>query len=102
MGMRAQVLVVALLGAVGCAGGTVDEGDHGDAQMVAALSMSVLYQLVTPAGPGSTGPLALRRANAVPTALAPTYGAPTVPAAVQLASDAQTTQAALDAVLAIR
>lgn len=67
---------------------------------MATLSTSVLYQLVTPAPPDATGPLALRRANAVPTTVSPTYGAPTLPA-VRLAADAHTTQPALDAVLAI-
>jgi len=98
--MRMATLIL-LAACSGCAGGTVDEGDSGgDEQVVAALSSSILYEWVTPAHPGDTGPLALRRANAVPTTLAPTYGAPTLPA-IHLASDAQTSQAALDDVLAL-
>jgi hypothetical protein len=41
--------------------------------------------------------LALRRANAVPSTLSPTYGAATLPN-VDLAGDAKTTQAALDTI----
>ena len=95
-------VLVAALAPVGCVAGAVDSGSGGDEgeQVVAPLSSSVLYQYVTPTDPSATGPLALRRANAVPSTLAPTYGAPTLPV-VSLASDASTTQAALDAVLAI-
>src|SRR5690348_1838502 len=98
MPFRIQSMVVAALAAGGCAGGTVDEG--GDEQVVTALSSSVLYQLVTPTPPDATGPLALRRANAVPSTLNPEYGLPTLPE-IELASDANTTEAALDAVLDI-
>jgi hypothetical protein len=99
--MRVRVYVfAAALAAAGCAGGTVDDGSGADEQVVTALSSSLLYQLVTPTPDGATGPLALRRANAVPTTLNPEYGLPTLPE-IHLAADATTTQAALDDVLAI-
>ncbi len=99
--MRLRVLILTgVLGLAGCVGGTVDDGVGGDEQTVAALSSSVLYMYVTPTDPTATAPLALRRANAIPTALAPTYGAPVLPH-VELAADAQTTEAALDAIFAI-
>lgn len=93
-------VLVAAFASMGCAGGTVDEGGAGDEQTVAAVSSTALYEYVTPTDPTATAPLALYRANAVPTALSPTYGAATLPD-VRLASDAQTTQAALDAVFGI-
>jgi hypothetical protein len=95
--MRLGTLIV-LAACSGCAGGTVDDGN--DEQVAAAISSSVLYQFVTPTDPTATGPLALRRANAVPTTLSPTYGAPTLPE-VHLAADAHTTEAALDAIFDI-
>src|SRR4051812_29912171 len=99
--MRAQIwMFVAALVPLGCAGGTVDAGDPGDEQTVAALSTSTLFEIVTPTDPSATAPLALFRANAVPTTLSPTYGAATLPD-VRLAADAHTTQAALDEVFNI-
>jgi hypothetical protein len=67
----------------------------------AAVSSGLTYFYVSALEPGSIGfgPLALRRANAKPTTLSPTYGAATIPD-VALAADALTTQAALDAVIA--
>lgn len=99
MRLETVVMVVALAGA-GCAGGTVDGGDDGDEQVVAAISSSLLYEYVTPTDPTATNPLALYRANAVPSTLSPTYGAATLPD-VELAADATTSAAALDAVFAI-
>jgi len=99
MRLGAWLLVAALAGA-GCAGGTVDGGDDAGEQVVAALSSSTLYEYVTPTDPTATNPLALYRANAVPSALAPTYGAATLPD-VRLAADATTNEAALDAIFSI-
>ena len=97
--MRLRTWLLAAAFAGGCAGGTVDEGDDGSEQ-TAAVSTSILYEYVTPTDPTATNPLALRRANAVPSALSPTYGAATLPN-VELAGDAKTTQAALDAIFDI-
>jgi hypothetical protein len=97
--MRLGALVlVGMLGSIGCVGGTVDESGSGGEQTVAALSTSLLYMYVTPTDPTAIAPLAQRRANAVPGTLDPTYGAPIL-ADVVLAADATTTEAALDAVL---
>jgi hypothetical protein len=96
--MRLQLCVlIAALAPIGCAGGTVDGGADGDAEVVGELSTSTLYEYVSPTDPTATNPLALYRANAVPGALSPTYGAATLPD-VSLAPDAHTTQAALDAI----
>ncbi|MDB4971127.1 MAG: hypothetical protein JWN44_6816 [Myxococcales bacterium] len=96
------VLTAALL-AGGCVGGTVDEesavAGTNEVESLFSTNAGLIYFYVTPAGPGSTAPLALRRANAKPSSLNSTYGAPILPR-VRLASDAHTSKAALDRVLA--
>ena len=85
----------------GCIG-TVDETGSDPAQSEPALSTGgVLYFYATPAAPGSSGPLAFRRANAKPGVLNPTYGLAVVPPLVRLAADAQVTQNDLDTLLAV-
>ena len=95
--MRLRTWLLAAAFAGGCAGGTVDAGDDDGSEQTAAISTSILYEYVTPTDPTATNPLALRRANAVPSTFNPTYGAATLPN-VDLAGDAKTTQAALDAI----
>jgi hypothetical protein len=88
--------------AAGCAGSDEGAAGAGEEQAEAPLfgSSSPLYFYVSAAQPGSIGgPLVLRRANAKPTTLSPTYGAPTLPA-IKLAADATATQAQLDALIA--
>jgi hypothetical protein len=94
-------VVVGFAVVAGCAVGGEDESIEGE-QITSEVSSKIIYEYVTPIAPGSQGfgPLALRRANAKPGTLNPTYGAATLPA-VKLASDALVTQAELDAVLAI-
>src|SRR5262245_22833416 len=93
------VLLPSLLAA--CAGGTVDEGapDHAEASL-SGWSSSLIYSFVSAVPPDAQGgPLALRRANAVPGGVqGSTFGYATLP--YVSAADAQT-QAALDALLAI-
>jgi hypothetical protein len=99
---RLQWVLAVVFAAAGCAGGTIDENasDPGnEAEAAFSNASGLLYFYVTPTEPGSTNPLALRRANAKPTTLSPTYGLPILPD-VRLAHDARTTKAALDAVLA--
>lgn len=99
--MRWMVVVVVAL--TGCAvGGDEDVGYSTGQSDESALSSSLVYFYVSPTAPGSQGfgTLALRRANAKPTTLKPTYGAATLPE-LRLAGDALTTQAALDAVQGI-
>src|SRR5262249_45634194 len=98
-GMRRFLLPLLLMGCVG----TVDETGEDPTQSEQALSTGgVLYFYATPAAPGSSGPLALRRANAKPGVLTgPTYGLAIVPPLVRLASDAQVTRDDLDALLAV-
>ncbi len=94
-------MVVVVVGVTGCAvGGDEDYGS--DQSEESALSSGLVYFYVSPTAPGSQGfgTLALRRANAKPSTLKPTYGAATLPE-LRLAGDALTTQAALDAVTAI-
>jgi hypothetical protein len=101
--MRCLPWIVGVVVAVsGCAIG----GDESSAAYSAtsddeaAVSSGLMYWYVSPLEPGSQGfgPLALRRANAKPTTLSPTYGAATIPG-VKLAGDAVTTQAALNSVI---
>ncbi len=100
--MRCLPLFVGVVVAVtGCAVG----GDEPSAATYstadeAAVSSGLLYFYVSALEPGSQGfgPLALRRANAKPGTLNPTYGAATIPG-IKLAGDAVTTQAALNSVI---
>jgi hypothetical protein len=100
---RLRWVLVVVFAAAGCAGGTIEDASDPGAETETEAAFSnasgLLYFYVTPTEPGSTNPLALRRANAKPTTLSPTYGLPILPD-VRLAHDARTTQAALDAVLA--
>jgi hypothetical protein len=96
-------IIAVVVGVTGCAEGTAEDPAYASASSEeAAVQSGLLYFYVSPTAPGSQGfgTHALRRANAKPTTLSPTYGAATLPA-LELASDAVTTQAALDAVLAI-
>src|SRR5689334_11040909 len=98
--MRCLPWILGVVVAVsGCAiGGDESSADYSStSDDQAAVSSGLLYFYVSPLEPGSQGfgPLALRRANAKPTTLSPTYGAATIPG-VKLAGDAVTTQAALN------
>lgn len=102
--MRCLSWILGVVVAVsGCAVGGDEAGvssTHAEDQ--SAVSSGLLYFYVSPLEPGSQGfgPLALRRANAKPSTLSPTYGAATIPG-IRLAADAVTSQAALDSVVAI-
>jgi hypothetical protein len=93
-------LVGVVVAVAGCAVGADEE--IASTSDEAAVSSGLLYYYVSPLEPGAQGfgPLALRRANAKPSTLSPTYGAATVPG-LRLASDTVTTQAALDGVIGI-
>lgn len=101
--MRYSSLFVAVaVGVAGCAEAT-DEDQYASTETQtdeSAVSSGLLYFYVSPLAPNSQGfgPLALRRANAKPSTLSPTYGAATLPE-IRLADDALTTQTALDAVI---
>lgn len=100
--MRCLPWILGVVVAVtGCAVGGEDTGYSSTQSDEAAVSSGLTYFYVSALEPGSIGfgPLALRRANAKPSTLSPTYGAATIPD-VALAADALTTQAALDAVIA--
>jgi hypothetical protein len=90
------------LASAGCAGGTVENSAADDGEeTTSSLSSGLIYFYVSPLEPGSIGgPLALRRANAVPSTLSPTYGAAVLPK-ITLAADALTTQKAVDAIIKI-
>jgi hypothetical protein len=100
--MRYGWLVGVLVFGACAVGGTDAEETTAVASDQGAQSSDLLYFYVSPVPADSQGfgPLALRRANAKPSTLSPTYGAAILPG-ITLAADATTTQAALDAVLAI-
>lgn len=100
--MRYGWLVGVVVALGGCAVGGTETETSTVASDQGALSSDLLYFYVSPTPPDSMGfgPLALRRANAKPSTLSSTYGAAILPG-ITLATDATTTQAALDAVLAI-
>ena len=102
-----SLFVAVVVGVAGCAEATDDASEYSSTKGntkadESEVTSGLLYFYVSPLAPNSQGfgPLALRRANAKPTTLSPTYGAATLPE-IRLASDALTTQAALNAVIAI-
>ena len=97
-GMRR--VLFALILASGCMGSVDESGDVATESGEPLSTNGVLYFYATPAAPGSSGPLALRRANAKPGLFDPTYGLAVVPPLVRLAGDAQVTQNDLDTLLA--